>query len=108
MTRSTLTIGEAIKNRGSLHTLTDDVEVSDALIQEIVQDAVLHSPTAFNSQTSRAVVLLKEEHKKLWDIIYEAAQSKIAPPVFEKVFGPRVKSFRPAYGTVSLVTALTR
>ena len=108
MSTSKLTIGDAFKNRGSLHTLSDDVEIPDARVQDIVRDAILHSPTAFNCQSGRAVVLLKQEHKKFWDMAQECAQASVPPQVFEMVFGPRIKMFHAAYGTVSLVMALTR
>lgn len=102
MSTSTLTVGEAFKNRGSLHTLSDDVDIPDARVEEIVRDGILHSPSAFNSQSGRAVILLKEEHKKFWDIALEAAKGAVPEQVFEMVFGPRIKMFRAAYGTVSL------
>jgi predicted oxidoreductase (fatty acid repression mutant protein) len=101
MSTSTLTVGDAIKNRGSLHVLSADVDIPDARIQDIVRDAILYSPSAFNGQSGRAVVLLKEEHKKFWDMALEVAKATVAPPVFEKAFGPRIKMFREAYGTVS-------
>ncbi len=103
MSRSTLAIGDAIKNRQSLHVLSDDVQIPDALVQDIVRDAILHSPTPFNCQSGRTVVLLKEEHKKFWGMAHEVAKAAVAPPVFEKSFEPRIKMFRAAYGTVSLV-----
>ncbi|KAM5486457.1 hypothetical protein MaudMau93_004980 [Microsporum audouinii] len=93
-------IGDAIKNRGSLHILSDNIEVLDTHIQNIVQDAILHSPSPFNCQSGRAVVLLKEEHKKFWDIAYNTAKESVAPPIFEKAFEPRIKMFRAAYGTI--------
>ncbi|OCK78351.1 nitroreductase [Lepidopterella palustris CBS 459.81] len=100
MSRSTLTVGDAIKNQGSLHVRSDDVEIPDARVQDIVRDAILHSPTPFNCQSGRAVVLLKEEHNKFWDMAHEAAKASVAPPVFEKTFAPRIKMFRAAYGTI--------
>ncbi|KAF3491630.1 nitroreductase [Arthroderma uncinatum] len=100
MSRSTLVIGDAIKNRGSRHLLSNDVEIPDERIQDIVRDAVLHSPTPFNCQSGRAVVLLKEEHKKFWDIAHDVAKASHAPPIFEKAFAPRIKMFRAAYGTI--------
>jgi uncharacterized protein len=102
MSRSTLSIGEAIVNRGSLHKVTDDVDVPDECIQDIVRDAILHSPTPFNCQSGRAVVLLKEEHKKFWDLAHDAGKANVAPPIFEKVYAPRIQMFRAGYGTVSL------
>lgn len=38
---------------------------------------VLHTPTAFNSQSNAAIVLFREHHIKLWDIVAEALQAKL-------------------------------
>jgi len=100
MSTSKLTLGDAIKQRGSLHTLSDDVNIPDGRVEEIVSEAVLHSPTAFNCQSSRVVVLLKEEHKKFWDIALEVAKAEVPEPFFKKFFEPRIPMFRAAYGTI--------
>ncbi|EFQ98546.1 hypothetical protein MGYG_01573 [Nannizzia gypsea CBS 118893] len=83
-----ISIGGAIKKRASLHILSDNIEVLDTHIQNIIQDAILHSPSPFNCQSGRAVVLLKEEHKKFWDIAYNTAKESVVPPIFEKTFEP--------------------
>jgi predicted oxidoreductase (fatty acid repression mutant protein) len=98
---TTTTLLDAIKNRGSLHVLSDNISVFDARIQEIVQEGILHAPSPFNCQAGRAVVLVKEEHKKFWDLAYDAAKASVPTPAFEKGFEPRIKMFRAAYGTVS-------
>lgn len=59
---------EAIKNRRSYYGISKEAVVSDEKIQEIVNEAVLHTPSSFNSQSSRVVVLLQEQHDKLWDM----------------------------------------
>lgn len=100
MSANTVSLLDAIKQRSSLHALTSDVGISDARIQEIVREGVLHAPSPFNCQSGRAVVLLNEEHKKFWDIAHDAAKASVPPQVFEKAFEPRVKMFRAAYGTV--------
>ncbi|KAI3317066.1 nitroreductase [Xylariaceae sp. AK1471] len=100
MAASTTTLLDAIKGRGSLHVLSDDIAVSDARIQEIVQEGILYAPSPFNCQAGRAVVLFKEEHKKFWDLAHEAAKASVPPPAFEKAFEPRIKMFRAAYGTI--------
>ncbi len=100
MSANTVSLFEAIKQRCSLHTLTSDVSISDARIQEIVREAILRAPTPFNCQSGRAVVLLNDEHKKFWDIAHDAAKASVPPQAFEKAFEPRVKMFRAAYGTV--------
>lgn len=103
---STLTLLEGIKNRRSLHKLSDDIKVSDSRIEEILRDAVLHSPSPFNSQTGRVVLLVKGEHRKFWDMAFEVAKAAVPPPVFEAAYEPRIKLFRAAYGTVSFQSIL--
>ncbi|KAI1824955.1 nitroreductase [Xylaria intraflava] len=100
MSTTGVTLLDAIRQRSSLHTLSDDIEVSDARIQEIVREGILHAPSPFNCQAGRAVVLLKQEHKKFWDMAYDAAKASVPPPIFEKGFEPRIKLFRAAYGTI--------
>ncbi|KAI0517874.1 nitroreductase [Xylaria bambusicola] len=100
MSTNTLSLLDAIKQRSSLHVLTDDVSIPDARVQEIVREAILHAPTPFNCQSGRAVVLLKDDHKKFWDIAHDAAKAAVPPAAFEKAFEPRVKMFRASYGTI--------
>ncbi|KJZ73752.1 hypothetical protein HIM_06870 [Hirsutella minnesotensis 3608] len=100
MSESSLTLADAIKNRGSLHVLSNDVQIPDARVRDIVRDAILHSPTPFNCQAGRAVVLLKDEHTKFWDLAHQVAKASVPAPMFEKAFEPRIKMFRGAYGTI--------
>ncbi|MBD7913950.1 nitroreductase family protein [Clostridium sp. Sa3CUN1] len=90
---------EAIKERRSIYAISKESPISDEKIVEIVEDVVKHVPSAFNSQTTRTVVLLGEHHDKLWDITMEALR-KIVP---EKDFGSteeKINSFKAGYGTV--------
>ena len=90
---------EAVKTRRSVYSISKSSPVSDDKIREIVEEAVLHSPTAFNSQTSRAIVLLGEEHDKLWDITTETLRKIVPADQFEST-GEKMKSFKSGYGTV--------
>ena len=47
--------------RRSIYALGKDVELSNQELIDTIQEAVLNTPTAFNSQTSRVVILLDEE-----------------------------------------------
>ncbi len=46
-------------------------------IKEIVEFAVKYTPSAFNSQTARLVVLFGEAHDKLWDITTETLRKVV-------------------------------
>ncbi len=50
----------ALKERRSYYGINKDIKVSDDRIKEIVEFAVKYTPSAFNSQTARLVVLSGE------------------------------------------------
>lgn len=55
-----------IKNRRTFYPLNKDLAIPPARIQELVGEALQHVPSAFNSQSNRAVVLFGAEHDKFW------------------------------------------
>ncbi|WP_313019095.1 nitroreductase family protein [Acetoanaerobium noterae] len=90
---------EALKERRSIYAISKETTVSNERIQEVINEAVLHTPSAFNSQSARVVVLFGENHNKLWDIT-EASLKKIVP---EENFAPtkeKIDSFRNGYASV--------
>lgn len=90
---------EAVKERRSIYAISKESTVSDAQITEIVEQAVLHSPTSFNSQSSRAVVLLGEQHDKLWDITTETLRKIVPAEQFEGT-AQKLAAFKAGYGSV--------
>lgn len=91
---------DATKSRRSVHQLANESTISDARIKELVTHTIKHVPSAFNSQTTRLVVVLKEKHEELWDAILEVYKVQLPADKFEHLKG-RVEMFRNAYGTVS-------
>ena len=63
------TFEEAIANRRSYYHIGSDSPVADEEIVRIIHEAVKHVPSAYNSQSTRIVLLLGDEHKKLWEIV---------------------------------------
>ena len=55
---------EALKHRRSYYALDSQSPISDEQIEEIIRFAVAHTPSAFNSQSTRLVLLLGEHHRK--------------------------------------------
>ncbi|KAJ5768897.1 hypothetical protein N7520_003456 [Penicillium odoratum] len=102
---ATTTLLELVKSRRTYYGLKGESPISDDAIERIVEDSVLHVPSSFNTQTSRVVLLLKEEHKKVWDIAIRAMEGLVAAghitkESFETATKPKLESFRAAYGTV--------
>jgi len=87
------------KKRRSIYPLKKESPISDAKIQEIVTQALLHIPSSFNSQTTRCVLLVKKEHDKLWNIVKEVLKGIVPAEQWESTEG-RLNMFAGGYGTV--------
>ncbi len=90
---------EAVKARRSIYAISKESVISDEKIVELVEEAVLHTPSSFNSQSARVVVLLGEQHDKLWDIALESLRKIVAADQFAST-EQRISSFKNGYGTV--------
>ncbi|KAL8781228.1 MAG: hypothetical protein Q9213_006081 [Squamulea squamosa] len=96
---STKSFAEAVHDRRTYYALSNESTIPDSRIREIVRNAILDTPSAFNSQTSRAVVLLGEEHVKTWDIIAEVYKQQLSEEKFNHA-NQRFQGFRAGYGTI--------
>lgn len=110
---ATSTLVELVKGRRSYYGLKGESPISDDAIESIVRDSVLHVPSSFNTQTSRVVLLLKQEHQKVWDIAIQAIEGLVAAghipkESFESSTKPKLESFRAAYGTVRILYCYVR
>ncbi|WP_315066603.1 nitroreductase family protein [uncultured Clostridium sp.] len=89
----------AVADRRSYYGINKETVVSDERIKEIIEHSVKYTPSAFNSQSARIVLLLGKEHDKLWDITKEALR-KIVPADKFKDTEDKINSFKSGYGTV--------
>ncbi|GGE57065.1 putative oxidoreductase (fatty acid repression mutant protein) [Priestia taiwanensis] len=90
---------EAIEGRRSIYGISKETVISDEKIQEAVEHAVKYTPSAFNSQSARVVVLLGEQHDKLWNITKETLR-KIVPKGAFSSTEEKMNAFQVGYGTV--------
>ena len=93
-------VQQLAEKRRSIYALSNQLPVSNDEIVKLVEHAVLHTPSAFNSQSTRIVVLFGEDHKKLWDITEETLKVIVGDD--EKFQGTKDKiaGFRAGAGTV--------
>lgn len=94
------TFEEAIANRRSYYSISNESPVADDEIVRIIHEAVKHVPSAYNSQSTRIVLLLKDEHKKLWEIVKRILKMMLAEEVFAKTEKKIDASFASGHGTV--------
>ncbi len=91
---------EALKHRRSYYAIGNQTTLPDDAIEEILDFAALHIPSAFNSQSTRMVLLLKEHHQKLWQIVSDVLKQTVPPAAFATTEAKIKKSFASGYGTV--------
>ena len=85
-------IVESLAKRRSYYAIGDNLPVSEEKVVDVIEEVTELVPDAFNSKSSRVVVLFKEQHKKLWDVIFDTFGGAV----------PREKldSFKAGAGTV--------
>lgn len=89
----------AVADRRTVYNLSKEAVVSDDKIKEIIDNAVKYTPSAFNSQSARVVLLLEKQHDKLWDIAKDALR-KIVPSDQFNSTEEKINSFKNGYGTI--------
>ncbi|MED3575331.1 nitroreductase family protein [Cytobacillus praedii] len=88
-----------LKERRSYYGINKDISVSEERIKEIIEFAVKYTPSAFNSQTARLVVLTGDAHNKLWDITTKTLKEVVGNGDFTGT-QQKMDSFKAGYGTV--------
>lgn len=90
---------ELTKKRHSVYGIGKQLPIRDDALQAIVKEAVLHTPSAFNSQTSRVVLLVKEDHDKFWNIVLQVLKTVVKADRFATT-QEKIAGFKDGYGTV--------
>ena len=96
----TRTFKEAVKHRRSYYALSNKSLITDDAIENIIKFASEHIPSAFNSQSTRMVLLLGEQHIKFWDIVKDTLREITDEEAFVKTYKKISYSFASGYGTV--------
>lgn len=88
-----------IKQRRTIYAIGKNVSLSQAKIEEIIKEAVKQSPSSFNSQSSRAVILFGDSHVKFWTIVLETLRKIVPAEAFEGT-NAKINSFIAGAGSV--------
>lgn len=105
MAPSTQTLIEVAKARRTYYKLGRNSPVPDSEVVELVNQAILHIPSSFNTQSTRVVVALHGDHEKVWDIAADAfkplvASGAVPQETFDNQTKPKLDGFKAAYGTI--------
>jgi len=85
--------------RRTIYALGKDLPVSEDEVIATIQEAIRQAPSAFNSQSSRALILLGNEHNKFWELVREQLR-KIVPAESFHATSDKLDGFAAAAGSV--------
>lgn len=87
-----------IKKRRSIYAIGKNVSLDQAEIENIIKEAVKHSPSSFNSQSSRVVILFGQSHDTFWHIVRETLRDLVSADAFDAT-NSKIDGFAAGYGT---------
>ncbi|MEI6286035.1 MAG: nitroreductase family protein [Bacillota bacterium] len=90
---------QAVANRRTYYGISNEKIVPEPMVVEIVESALKHTPSAFNSQNSRVLVLFGAEHDAFWSIAMAALRAIVPAEKFAPT-EEKINSFAAGYGTV--------
>jgi len=88
-----------LAKRRTIYALGDNSQYSNEEIADRIREVVKQAPSAFNSQTSRAVVLFGDANEKFWDHIYDVQKDVLQGDMWDMMSGVMVGA-KDAVGTV--------
>jgi hypothetical protein len=81
------TFVDLVEKRRSIYALGTETEYSKEDIENRIREVVKQVPSAFNSQTTRVVVLFDEANDKFWDHIYDVQKDVLEGEVWDMMSG---------------------
>lgn len=96
---SLASLQQAFDERRTIYALGNELPVDPRAIVNIAERVILHTPSCFNSQSSRLIVLFGEQHQQLWDITEQKLRQEVGDGDFSSS-KQKMDSFRAGAGTV--------
>lgn len=91
--------------RRSIYALGRQVTQTPEALYDLVKSAVKQSPTSFNNQSVRAVVLTGDAHEKLWDMTAQRLQQEVPDEAaYQQTLAKINHAFKAGFGTVLFYT----
>lgn len=90
---------DLMKKRRSIYAIGKNLQHTPEQLERLIKDVLHHTPSAFNSQSTRAVILFGDSHHTFWKLTREALR-KIVPADAFAATSAKLDSFAKGYGTV--------
>ncbi|MGR6980293.1 nitroreductase family protein [Testudinibacter sp. P27/CKL/0425] len=88
------------QTRRSIYAIGKNVNLSKDNLTALIKQTVRDTPSSFNSQSSRVVVVFGEQHEKLWNIVLDTLRKIVPADAFEATETKVNNSFKAGFGTV--------
>ncbi|WP_061776484.1 nitroreductase family protein [Levilactobacillus senmaizukei] len=92
------------KQRRTIYDLGRNLSFTQDELTTLIKDTIKQAPSAFNNQTTRAVILYGASHEKLWDIVINRLKSEVPDEAAFARTSAKVKAFKAAFGTILYFT----
>ena len=89
-----------IEQRRTIYALAKNVEQTPEYLTNLIQRTIRESPSSFNSQSSRAVILFNAEHEKFWNFVKKELQTYATDEVAAAKTAAKMDSFAAGLGTI--------
>ena len=100
---STTSFLDAVTERRSVYAISKESTISNERIIEIVTHAIKYAPSPFNVRSTRCILVLGDQHDKLWQEAYKITAEQTPQSI--GVLGPKINDFIKGYGTVRQPTS---
>lgn len=91
---------QLVEKRRSIYALDAQLPVANAEVVKLVEHALLHTPSSFNSQSVRLVVLFGADHHKLWQITEDTLRAVVNDDEKFESTKQKIDGFKEGAGTV--------
>ncbi len=91
---------DLIHKRRTIYAIGKNVEQTPEQLTDLIQNAIKQSPSSFNSQSSRAVILFNAEHEKFWGFVKDKLKSYAKDEAAAAKTAAKMDSFAAGVGTV--------
>lgn len=90
---------DAHKTRRTQYALGKTLPASREQLTALIEEAVKHTPSSFNSQSSRVVILYGAQSDKFWDLVRTELKKVVPADAFEPT-EKKLASFAAGAGTI--------
>ncbi|KRM22303.1 nitroreductase family protein [Latilactobacillus graminis] len=88
------------QQRRSIYALGKNITMHESQLSELIFKTIKETPTAFNAQGSRAIILFDQAHVTLWNDITATALKPLTPAESFPNTQAKLASFAAGFGTI--------